>query len=149
MKKLFLFAAIAFSSFAVNAQTTTATPDNSNMQTPGPVSTRFTTDHPNTQASWTMDGSNYRANYTDGSVHHGATYDAKGKLISTDEQLGAGAYPAEIGDYYTKTYPNETYEVWSSTDAKGEKTFYTTRNSETVWFDKSGKYKSTMKTKKK
>ena len=147
MKKLILFAALLACATEFTAQTNTAMPASTNVQAPASVSTRFNNDYPGMQPAWTMDGANYRADYLDGGINRSVIYDPKGKMLSKEEQLGNGTYPSTIGDYYTKKYPGEKYQVWSSTNPNGERTYYTKRNSETVWFDKDGKYKTTMKTK--
>ena len=144
MKKLIVCASFFF---ALNSLSSQTMPASTNVQAPSGVSTRFSNDYPNMQPTWTMDGSNYRADYTDGSLNRSVIYDPSGKMMSKEEMLGNGTYPSTIGDYYTKNYPNEKYEVWSSTDPSGDMSYYTKRNSETVWFDKSGKYKKTTKTK--
>lgn len=145
MKKIILSSCLLFALLGASAQNTM--PASSNVQAPDAISTRFNNDYPNLQPTWTMDGSNYRADYSDGSVNRSVIYDPQGKVMSREEQLNTNAYPTTIGDYYTKNYPSEKYNVWSSTDANGEMTYYTKRNSETIWFDKSGKYKATTKTK--
>jgi hypothetical protein len=147
MKKFIVCASFLLALSSLSAQTTNAMPASTNVQPPSGVSTRFNNDYPNMQPTWTMDGSNYRADYADGSNSRSVIYDPKGKMMSREEMLSNGTYPSTIGDYYTKTYPNEKYEVWSSTDTEGNMTYYTKRNSETVLFDKSGNYKKTTKTK--
>jgi len=65
-----------------------------------------------------------------------------GKIVSSDSEMGTGAYPVAIGDYYTKNYPKEFYTVWSSDDANGNKTYYSKGKENIFWFDKDGKYVS-------
>lgn len=146
MKKLLLLASAIVLINNASAQTTTPTP-NGGIQTPNTITNRFSTDYPNMNATWTMDGKNYRAEYMDNSRWHSVTYDANGKMTNREEQLTMGNYPSAIGDYYTKNYPNEKYEVWSSTDGDGKTSYFTNRNSETLWFDNSGKYKNKSKAK--
>lgn len=150
MKKVILMAVAVFGIEAAIAQTNTATPDNTGVQTPSLITNHFNVDYPNNTATWYMDGTNYRGEYIDSKTNMGrvAIYDKNGVRIGTEEQLSTGTYPATISDYYTKTYPNETdYQVWSSNDGLGNTTYYTNRKSETIWFDKTGKYKSKNKTK--
>ncbi len=153
MKKTILMVAAVFSIQLATAQTNTATPDNtmaSSMQTPTLITNHFNVDYPNNNVTWYQDGSNYRGEFIDSKTNMGrvAIYDKNGVRIGTEEQLTTGAYPTTISDYYTKKYPNESgYEVWSTNDGLGNTTYYTNRNSETIWFDKSGKYKSKSKKK--
>jgi len=147
MKKTLLIAVAAFCFNVLTAQTNTNTTPNSNsmnngVQVPNNVSNSFGTAYPNTTPTWTMDGTTYRANYMNGSSSRSAIYDKNGTLLSREEQMMDGTYPSVITDYYKKNYPTEKYQVWSSTDASGNKTYYTNRNSETIWFDKDGNYKS-------
>lgn len=135
MKKIIFAAVVLLALGGAQAQTNTS----NNMQTPSSVTNQFGSDYPNSQATWSRDGNNYRADYMDGSSNRSVTYDRNGKVMSRDEMVTRGNYPSGISDYYSSTYPNENYDVWSSTDANGQKSYYTKRNSETIWFDQSGK----------
>ncbi len=151
MKKIFLIAGTLFLGTMV-AQTNTATPgtmyNGVEVQTPAVITNHFNVDYPNTNATWYKDGVDYRAEYTDGNnINKSVTYNKDGARIGTESQLSSGDYPSTISDYYTKKYPNEDYQVWSSVDGAGNTTYYTNHKSETLWFDKSGKY--TSKSKKK
>lgn len=120
------------------------------IQTPSLITNHFNVDYPNNTPTWHQDGSNYRAEYMDSKTNTGrvAIYDKNGVRIGTEEQLSSGSYPSTITEYYTKKYPNETdYRIWSSNDGLGNTTYYTNRKSETIWFDKTGKYKSKTKNK--
>ncbi|MBA3683297.1 MAG: hypothetical protein H0W73_19340 [Bacteroidetes bacterium] len=156
MKKVILMAVAVLSIKTASAQTNTATPDNTGVntqmntgvQTPSLITNHFNVDYPNNTATWYQDGSNYRGEYMDSKTNTGrvAIYDKNGVRIGTEEQLSNGTYPSTISEYYTKKYPNETdYQVWSTNDGLGNTTYYTNRNSETYWFDKTGKYKNKTK----
>jgi hypothetical protein len=158
MKKIILMAVAVLGIKTATSQTNTATPDNigvnnevnSGVQTPSLITNHFNVDYPNNTATWYQDGSNYRGEYIDSKTNVGRSviYDKNGVRIGTEEQLSTGAYPSAISEYYTKKYPNEPdYQIWSSNDGLGNTMYYTNRNSETLWFDKTGKYKN--KTKKK
>ncbi len=150
MKKTILMVATVFTIQFATAQTNTAIPDNTGVQTPSLITNHFNVDYPNNNPTWRQDGSNYRAEYIDSKTNMGkaAIYDKNGVRIGTEEQLATGSYPITISDYYTKTYPNETdYQVWSTNDGLGNTTYYINRKSETLWFDKTGKYKNKSKTK--
>jgi hypothetical protein len=166
MKKLILFACVAALNTAY-AQTTTPTTGNSNgstsnsgnsngntstsgnanVNTPTGVLNSYNRDYPNTNATWTMDGNNYRADYSNNGMNQAAIYDRNGNRLSSERQLSQGSYPSAISDYYTSNYPNEQYNVWSSQDKAGNTTYYVKRNEEMVWFDKNGKYKNKTKIK--
>lgn len=157
MKKLIFSAVAALCISVATAQTTTpnAPPTTpavpGNIQTPNTVTDQFRIDYPNTNPTWTMDGNNYRGEYADPATNmrHSVIYDKNGKMLSREELINRKDYPAGINAYYAEKYPNENYEVWSSTDASGNRSYYTKRNDETIRFDKDGKYKpSKSKTKK-
>lgn len=142
MKKTILLAAAILGLNVALAQTNTALP-NQSMTTPTVVTNKFNTDYPNTSATWDRDGSNYRAQYMDAKNDRwsAAVYDRNGNLMYREWQMGANTYPVGISDYYTSTYPNETYNVWSSQDNSGDQSYYVTRSNEKIWFDKDGKVK--------
>jgi len=147
MKKTIFSILAAFGINAMVAQTNTATPDygnNAPLSTPNTITSKFNADYPNNNPTWTSDNGTYRAQYMDGTTNMGRSviYDKDGTMMSREEQLSNTSYPMPIVDYYSKTYPNEKYDVWSTTDKAGNTTYYTNRNDETIWFDKNGKYKS-------
>ena len=111
---------------------------------PSSVSDKFSKENPNTNATWHMDGDNYSAEYMNNSTSLGknVVYDRNGNVIRTDNEMSPDGlnYPASIGDYHSKNFPNEGYRVWSTDDGKGNKWFYTKRKNGTIWFDKDGKY---------
>jgi hypothetical protein len=112
------------------------------VNVPSPVQTRFSTDYPNSTATWTMDGNNYSASYNDPGSSLGRTvvYDKNGTTLRTDAEMISGTYPLGINDYYTQNYPNESYTVWSSRDANGNTTYSSKRKGKKIWFDRDGKY---------
>lgn len=118
------------------------TPQNNDV--PGTISQRFSTDYPNINSNWSRVGSNYRAEYADtaSSLGRAIIYDANGNPVGTESQLGRGEYPATVNDYYSKTYPNEEFNVWSSQDNTGKPAYYVTRESDVIWFDDKGNYKN-------
>ena len=93
----------------------------------------------NVVPEWTDDGDNYMAAYADSvNLSHIFTYDKNGNLIVTQDELSATTYPAAIQRYHDRHYRGEKFTVWLNTDANGNKTYYFTRNKETVWFDPKG-----------
>jgi len=160
MKKLICLVLFSFSLTVMNAQTTspqskqgTTDPATSNKSlnenqqqsltdVPDNLRNRFSTDFPDQKPMWTMDGSKYRAEYKDQVTGTGRAiiYDGKGNPMYTEVELKNNDYPVTISDYYSRTYPNEKYSVWSSQDNEGVPNFQINRNSETILFDEQGNY---------
>lgn len=148
-KSIFAIAAVFTINFAI-AQSNTSIPDygnNAPLATPNTLTSKFNSDFPNNNPTWTMDDGNYRAQYKDANTNSDRyiTYDTDGNVIVQGDRVATP--PAAINEYYTKTYPSvTTYEVWSSTDKAGTTTYYTKNSTETLYFDKDGKYTKTKKT---
>jgi len=155
MKKsiLTLLAAISFGSLvaqnstpANNPQSATTTQQGSvmqpQMQVPGNVSKRFTTDYPNTNSTWTKSGTNYRAEYMDTKSKTGraVVYDMNGNPVGMERELSRSDYPANINQYYTASYPNEEYRIWTSDDKTGKQTYFIPRKTEILYFDDKGTF---------
>jgi hypothetical protein len=126
---------------------TKQTPQQSNTaksatQVPGTVSSRFSTDYPNTNTTWTMSGKNYRAEYMDPKTNSGraVVYDQNGNPLGMEREVSRTDLPPTINEYYTATYPNEEYRVWTNDDKTGKKSYYITRKSEVLWFDDKGAF---------
>jgi hypothetical protein len=151
MKKSLLAIAAVFAMNIAIAQTNTTPTDygnNAPLSTPSTLTSKFNSDYPNNNPTWTMDDGYYRAQYRDVNTNTDRyiTYDKDGNVIVQGDRVMPDKYPAPINEYYTKTYPNQTItEVWSSTDKKGNTTYYTRNTTETLWFDKDGKYYKTTK----
>jgi len=111
-------------------------------QVPGAVSKRFSTDYPNTNSTWTMSGTNYRAEYMDPTTKTGRAvlYDQNGNPMGMERELTRSDYPASINEYYTASYPNETYRVWTTDDKTGKRNYFISRKNEILWFDDKGTY---------
>ncbi len=126
--------------------TTTQTQSQSgNMhQVPGTVNTRFSKDYPNMTSTWSHTENSYRAEYMDKDSRTGRAiiYDQNGTPIGTEREIGSADYPKTITEYYSTTYPNETYKVWSNEDKAGKKSYYVTRENDVIWFDDKGSYRS-------
>ena len=105
------------------------------VNVPPSVNVKFGSDYPNVSPVWSMENNYYYATWTDNATRMGKTtvYDKNGNVISTENELSSGSWPVTINDYYTKNYPEENnYRVWSSTDGKGNTTYYTKRNGQRV-----------------
>jgi len=147
MKRLLLIAAM-FTVLAAAAQRNPAVPtttDNIGAQVPPFISTRFNSDYPNMHAVWTLEGENFRADFTEGTLDRSVTYNKNGRLLQREEELAKDNYPLAIGTYCSQHYPKEQYAVWSRYDSTGALSYYISRDTETLWFDKSGKYKMRSK----
>lgn len=129
-------------------QSTTTTTQSSTIlnpgtvQVPGDINKRFSTDYPNVRSTWSQSGTNYRSEYMDNTSRTGRAiiYDQSGTPVGTESELGSTDYPKTIGDYYSTTYPNEKYKVWSSEDTNGKRSYYVTRKTDILWFDDKGNY---------
>lgn len=132
------------------SSTTTTTTTQTQSQTgnmhqvPGTVNSRFSTDNPGMTSTWSRSDTYYRAEYMDKDSRSGRAilYDENGNPMGTEREIGTADYPTGVSDYYTKNYPNEPYKVWSSEDKTGKRSYYVTRESDVIWFDDKGAYKS-------
>ncbi len=113
-------------------------------QVPGTVNSRFSKDYPNMTSTWSQSDNNFRAEYMDKDSRTGRAiiYDQSGNPIGTEREIGSADYPKTITEYNSTTYPNETYKVWSREDSNGNRTYYTTRKNDIIWYDDKGNYKS-------
>jgi hypothetical protein len=144
MKKLLVIALMGLLYTGQAQNNSISGSDSDKPSPPAVVTNRFTIDNPNVIANWTLDDKkNYRATYTDKLTGKGKVtiYNAEGKPIGYESEIGKGDYPSGIYDYCVTNYPNEKCKIWSTEDTLGNKTYYTTRTTETVWFDKDGKLK--------
>ena len=148
MKKLFfLFLLSGAANLTAQVATTTSIPENSVARKVAPedvpnlIVKNFNDHVSNITPSWTDNGQNYVASYVDTlNFARIVTYDRNGNLLNIQDEQGRTAYPAAIERYHDKYYPNEKFTVWLNTDASGNKTYYFTRNTETVWFDPKGSF---------
>ena len=123
-------------------QSTVTQPAQTNTQVPGAVTKRFSTDYPSTNSTWTMSGTNYKAEYMDPKTKSGRAvlYDMNGNPIGMERELTRSDYPASINEYYTASYPNEVYRVWTTDDKSGKRNYFISRKNEILWFDDKGIY---------
>lgn len=141
MKKLFLLIAItlATGSFAQiegssNKTKTVVDP----AMVPESAKGTFIKENPALEATWKVDGKNYKAEYVDdANVAHARIYDKAGNILWRDDEMSS--YPPAITEYYSANYPGEGYMIWSRIDNAGVTTYYAYRNSEMIWFDRDGK----------
>jgi hypothetical protein len=114
---------------------------------PPAVEQKFVIENPEASAEWKKDGRLYRAQFIHPLNNAGyiIVYDSTGRVVVREKELENTDYPAPINDFFIKNYPGEGYVVWSSTDSTGNVYYYSTRNSETLRFDKQGNYQSPAK----
>ena len=104
----------------------------------------FKKENPDAEATWKVTDTNYRAQFIDQlNLAHIRVYDRRGNMVYRDDVMES--YPEAIHTYLTKNYPGEGFTLWSRIDATGLLTYYTYRNSDTLWFDKDGIFVSPRK----
>lgn len=133
------FLTVFLSQAQVTLQQNTLARKSAPEEVPNVVTAHFNARVKNMIPSWTDNGETYMASYRDTlNLGHIFTYDRNGAFISQQDEMGRTAYPARIGRYHNKRYPDEKFTVWLTTDASNNKMYYFTRNTETVWFDSKG-----------
>src|SRR3954471_2149892 len=143
-KILFLFCVMALvqldAQVPANAAEKKALPES--ITPPDNILEKFNKEYPGITASWRMDGQNFKAEFVDPNTLKGNSivYDKAGNVVRRENEMENASYPESINQYYIKHFPGEKFKTWSSQDDKGERSYYIKRNSETVWFDKEGKY---------
>ncbi len=150
MKKISILLFLVLLVNTIVSQTTTINSETGDgKKVPFIVLNQFKKDYPNQQPVWSMDEGYYRAGFVDAKNMngHAAAYDKDGKVMYREEQLAKGDYPVGINNYYNTNFPNEKYEIWSSTNKKGLRSFYTKHNNTILWFDERGNYRNNSKTK--
>lgn len=142
MKKILLILAFFSSVFSGIAQGE-ANQENTHLdpaKLPVVVLTAFTAEHPGITAIWKADGENFKAAFNDPTTKLGRiiVYDKEGKVVRTENEVDQSGIPPKVGEFYHKNYPGEKYQLWSTQDASGDKTYYSGRNMDVIWFDKNG-----------
>lgn len=146
MKKLsYIFLLVVALTGGSHAQNNPGRPEADGKTIPEAVIGKFKVDYPNVQPVWSMDGRNYRAEFTDASKGHAVAYDMAGITIYREEQSTTGSYPASIDNYFKSHSPNKKFEVWSSMDKSGMQSYYAKQGTEIFWFDKNGNMKNRSK----
>jgi hypothetical protein len=126
---IILFFLVVFQS---NAQT---------VKVPETITKKFTEANPGVEnVKWSRDSVNYKVTFSDAAQHESIVYyDADGKVIRSERQLMEKDVPTAIRQYYSDKYPNEnSFSVWVVEDAEGNRSYYTNRKDETIYFDKTG-----------
>lgn len=112
------------------------------IEVPDIVRNKFRSEHPNIKPAWQMIGDYYIAEYTDETTEKQKliAYDEDSNVMRRDVEVDDGYYPKAIKDYFSKHYPKEDYTVWFSEDRGGNKIYYVNLKSNTIWFDKDGRF---------
>jgi len=145
MKKLILFAVlflnVAVSSVAQEGKTPSG--DNAPAATgqiPSLVTERFSREFPGISGSWSTDGENYKVEFIDPQSHlgHIIVYDRNGNVIRRESELDGPKNPGAINEYNKKNFPGEDLKTWAVEQKNGDKSYYTKRNEDIIWFNKEG-----------
>ena len=108
------------------------------------VMAKFNETYPDISPAWWKSGDNYTATFVEApsGTKRMMVYDSFGNLLRNDGQMGEKVYPVTIKKYCRKKYPDEKYDIWSSEDSKGKKSYFLLREKEIVWFDDQGNYRT-------
>ncbi|MES2678649.1 MAG: hypothetical protein V4635_02135 [Bacteroidota bacterium] len=149
---LFLFTSIA----AFNAQVSSAETKSTSLRdlpngnrtdegakVPEIVKINFDKAYPKNIAAWTIEDKRYMAEYKD-TLHigHIIVYDQYGRVLAVQDEMSPGAFPVPIDKYIVERYPNQHFTIWSMVNADGTNLYYFTRETETIWFDPTGKFRN-------
>jgi hypothetical protein len=116
------------------------------MDIPPVVTNQFKKDFPSFTPTWSKEGYNYRADYTDpkdGTLGM-IVYDKNAKIVRSETELQANSYPGSINDYHTSNLPSKKFKVYATKDTSGTTSFYSTSDGQTYYFDKNGHFKGRM-----
>jgi hypothetical protein len=107
------------------------------------VKLNFDKGYPNNITAWTIEKKRYMAEFKD-SLHigHIIAYNQYGSVLSVQDEMSPGAFPVPIDKYLVEHYPNQQFTIWSVVNADGTSLYYFTRESETVRFDPTGKFRN-------
>ncbi len=107
------------------------------------IKINFDKTYPNNIAAWSIEKKRYMAEFKD-TLHigHIIAYNQYGSVLSVQDEMSPGAFPVPIDKYLVEHYPNQQFTIWSVVNADGTNLYYFTRESETVWFDPTGKFRN-------
>jgi|GEM_PF-6909474 len=150
MKQFIILLLISMHLNTTQCQTLSISKGTGSTETPSLVVKQFKKDYPTQNPTWSKEGFNYRADYTDPATNMMGmvVYDKSGRILRSETELQANSYPGSIGDYYTSTLPNSKYKVFFIKDTTGRESYYSTSNGETFYFDKNGHFKGRVQPKK-
>ncbi len=127
---------------------TQVTPVTAGFEAPAIVTSKFTTEFPNSNPSWSMSGENYAAEILDGTTQLKKiiVYDSFGNQLYTSSENGPGTYPKPIMNYFKKNFPENKYQIWSLQKKDSVTAYYSIQNKDTLWFDSKGNVAARKKT---
>jgi hypothetical protein len=136
MKKLILLIAIALMFTSSYAQVLMLN------DVPAVVSKAFVKSHPKvTTVEWTKAGDNFKANYVTDEMKMSATYNAKGKLTQTENQISVASLPTPTLKYLNENFKDSNVKMSSkNTTSKGKVTYNVKIKDVDLVFDVNGKY---------
>ena len=144
------FIVISFFYFTVNAQSPTTplgtqvTPVTAGFEAPAIVTSKFTTEFPNSNPTWSKLGDDYMAEILDGATQLKKiiVYDSFGNLLYTSSETASYSYPKSISNYLKKKYPDSVFQVWALQKKDSVTGYYSFLNKDTLWFDNAGRLNS-------
>jgi len=144
MKKALLFAILLLSinfSIAQEGKTPADKTQASSGQVPNVVIERFNREYPGVSGNWSVDGENFKVQFTDPQSHlgHIIVYDSNGEVLRRESELDGPKNPNAINDYFKKNYPGEQLKTWQVEEKNGDVSYYANRKEEVLRFNKDGK----------
>jgi len=112
-------------------------------ETPTVLIKQFKKDYPAFTPTWSREGYNYRADYTNTANNTAGmvVYDKNGRILRSETEMQANSYPGSINDYHTSNLPSSKYRVYATKDTTGVTSFYSTSDGQTYYFDKDGHFR--------
>lgn len=109
---------------------------------PAVVEQKFVVENPEATATWRKDGKLYVAQFVNpvNNLGYVLVYDSTGHVVRREKELENPDMPGSIHDFFASRFPGEPFMVWSSTDSSGNFSYYSSRNGQTLRFDKDGRY---------
>ena len=101
MKKMFLFMAVALTSFAFAQNVASSA-------VPSAVASKFSTLYPNSKAEqWKNVKGNYETKFTQDKTKMCVVIDPSGNVVKTTTTIAVSELPKSVSGYVTKNYPKE------------------------------------------
>jgi hypothetical protein len=96
--------------------------------------------YPNTSATWSRDGENYRAEFQEAGAEARSivVFDQYANLLYEDRSVPTTSVPQPISRYHNKTFPSQKLSVRSRSLQKQDGFLYFVEGSDTLRFKKDG-----------
>lgn len=136
MNKLFLFALLATSCCAANAQVV------KEINVPATVKAKFISLYPDKpEVKWEKEKSNYEAAFEQNKMEVSVLFEENGTIVQTETEILVSALPKAVTDYITKNLAGKKInEATKITDAKGKITYEAEVGKVDYLFDENGKF---------